>query len=252
MDILTLSAGGDEASRSKLQNLFPHIPAHLKRPSPRPALPAKKHTEAAADPHDTKASKVEKNIAEKSFASRHAILQRPREEVTGKRHIPAWTRAHGIPFLRIKKPQPPALSGYISSRVKRRQRWIDLRVKLYNTIVPLGEAEDEWDDIIDQESDGKGVIDRGTGAIERQTSWAQIYRDAAIGCTLKFQEEGRGSALLSQEMLEVVNRERDLAKKEQRRAKKARKYARRQGIEPTDEQALRPNVAGENEADGGM
>ena len=119
-----------------------------------------------------------------------------------------------------------------------------MRFKMDNTCTPLGEDEDEWDDIIARESSGSVSSDTGNGMVEKRISWAHEFKNLAQGFTQKLQVEGRASALLSQEMLEVVHKERDLARKEQRRARKARRYTRKQEVGSSNEQALLSSAGG--------
>ena len=47
----------------------------------------------------------------------------PRTALSGVRHVPRFVSAMGVPFLRMRKPQPPALSNIIRQRHRRKQSW---------------------------------------------------------------------------------------------------------------------------------
>ena len=72
------------------------------------------------------------------------ILSRPRPVVSGKRRIPVLVNARGIPFLRIKKPQPKFLSGIIRKKLQQRWKRIERRDAL-NYELLVARDEDLWD-----------------------------------------------------------------------------------------------------------
>lgn len=83
-----------------------------------------------------------------STAGRHPdaapILSRPRPVVRGRRRVPVLVSARGIPFLRIKKPQPMVLSGVIRSKLETRWRRVEHR-EMLNTELLFARDEDMWD-----------------------------------------------------------------------------------------------------------
>ncbi|KAJ5086641.1 hypothetical protein NUU61_007948 [Penicillium alfredii] len=73
-----------------------------------------------------------------------SILARPRPVVSGKRRVPVLVNARGIPYLRIKKPQPRNLSGLLRNKLERRWNWIERRDRLQLELL-FAQDEDSWD-----------------------------------------------------------------------------------------------------------
>ncbi|KAL2865471.1 LYR motif-containing protein [Aspergillus lucknowensis] len=90
-----------------------------------------------------------KRVQEKT-ARRHPdatpILSRPRLAVSGQRRIPVLVNARGVPFLRIKKPQPNNLSRVIRSKLERRWAMIERKERLQLELT-YGKDEDRWDNL---------------------------------------------------------------------------------------------------------
>ena len=74
-------------------------------------------------------------------------LDRPFPNVSGRRGVPTLVNANRVPFLRIKKPQPPFLSRIIRSIVKTRNHRILNGERLANELT-YAQDEDEWDRIL--------------------------------------------------------------------------------------------------------
>ncbi|PGH01740.1 hypothetical protein GX51_05056 [Blastomyces parvus] len=126
------------------------------------------------------------------------ILSRPRLQINGPRHVPVLANARGLPFLRIKKPQPPSLSRALRSKLDARWKKILRRDQLEDDIY-LAEQEDKWDLIVKQ-NDG--------------TFWVSTVA-ALFDYTIKtIHYEDEKTKELAQKMWEVVLKERELAKKE--------------------------------------
>ncbi|PWY95062.1 hypothetical protein BO94DRAFT_424253, partial [Aspergillus sclerotioniger CBS 115572] len=93
---------------------------------------------------------------QQSTAKRHPdaepILSRPRPVVSGIRRIPQLVNARGIPFLRIKKPQPKFLSAVINSKLERRWKRME-RLKRLETELPIAIDEDAWDALTGHEEE---------------------------------------------------------------------------------------------------
>ncbi|KAL4943350.1 hypothetical protein BDV06DRAFT_139297 [Aspergillus oleicola] len=134
-----------------------------------------------------------------------SILARPRPVVSGRRHVPVLVNASGIPFLRIKKPQPKNLSRFIRLKVKRRQKILDRQERL-ETEVLFGGDEDHWDLL----TTGR---EKETWTGEIETAIRDVKRLVAT--------ENERRRVLSEKMWEIVLAERKLAEEEeeQRRAK---------------------------------
>ncbi|KAI0887749.1 uncharacterized protein GGS22DRAFT_154162 [Annulohypoxylon maeteangense] len=72
---------------------------------------------------------------------------RPLEELggSGKRHIPRLDMASDIPFLRIKKPQPPVLNRVLTQKIKKRVERYDSLGNYWDEMLPDAELEDAWE-----------------------------------------------------------------------------------------------------------
>ncbi|KAI1452232.1 hypothetical protein F4805DRAFT_43090 [Annulohypoxylon moriforme] len=72
---------------------------------------------------------------------------RPAEELggSGRRHIPRLDMASDLPFLRIKKPQPPLLSRVLTQKIKKRVDRYDTLGYFWEESLPSAELEDAWE-----------------------------------------------------------------------------------------------------------
>ena len=75
------------------------------------------------------------------------ILDRPYQNLSGRRHVPVLVNAIRVPFLRVKKPQPPLLSRIIRNIVKTRNHRIMKGERLANEL-SFAQDEEVWDHIL--------------------------------------------------------------------------------------------------------
>jgi hypothetical protein len=86
-----------------------------------------------------------------------AVLNvRPYAKTSGPRHVPIIASANGVPFLRLSKPQPPALSRMLRQRLNTRINTFHLKVMLANWWMPMANQEDEWDALVEMHA-GRGM-----------------------------------------------------------------------------------------------
>jgi hypothetical protein len=220
IDHLDAAVAGDEESTRFIAGLLARAPPSVKA-SPPVGLPLKSKM---------RGSKSEETIATTSTAPAPKpsteLLSRPHPlpQLSGKRHIPVLFNANHIPILRIKKPQPENLSGFIKHRIKQRQRRHDRRHWLTEQI-EFAQYEDLWDEIVERETgfgEHSGEQDEPTWAEEFEISKAEV--DLAI------HKEGRKNAVMAARMQGVVDREREAferEREERREAKRAGKAERR-------------------------
>ncbi|KAJ6108296.1 hypothetical protein N7523_009619 [Penicillium sp. IBT 18751x] len=134
-----------------------------------------------------------------------SILNRP-QLVSGRRKIPVLVNARGIPFLRIKKPQPANLSGVLRNKLKKRWECIEVRDKL-QTEVLFAKDEDTWDRLTHAGDEG---------------SWAEHPKIALDKIFQKIRETDRRTREMAEKMWQVVLREREaLAEEERQRRRQA-------------------------------
>ncbi|CEO60162.1 hypothetical protein PMG11_04801 [Penicillium brasilianum] len=127
-----------------------------------------------------------------------SILDRPRLSLSGKRKVPVLVNARGVPFLRIKKPQPRNLSGVIRSRLEKRWNRIVTRDRLHVELL-FANDEDAWD-----------RLTRGA----EQPTWTKEVKLALDNVYEKIRETDKKNRELAEGMWNIVLEERELAKKE--------------------------------------
>lgn len=146
--------------------------------------------------------KQETRDFEKTTARRHPdatpILSRPRPVVSGKRRVPIFVNARGVPFLRIKKPQPMNLSGVIRSKLDNRWKRIERRDRLETASV-IAEGENLWDQMT---------------LGQKEVSWANEVQSALKAVNDKIAESDAKNKKLAEDMWQVVLDERKLAAEE--------------------------------------
>ncbi|KAF9887808.1 hypothetical protein FE257_009614 [Aspergillus nanangensis] len=151
--------------------------------------------------------KEESRQLQQQTARRHPdaipILSRPRPVVNGKRRIPVLVNARGIPFLRIKKPQPKNLSGVIRTKLEKRWKRIERRDRLKLELL-FCKDEDHWDQLTD-------------GSHAEQESWSEEVNSAIREVNRQVRESDMKSRQLAEAMWNVVLEERKLAAEEQKR-----------------------------------
>ncbi|THC98949.1 hypothetical protein EYZ11_001586 [Aspergillus tanneri] len=148
--------------------------------------------------------KEETEHFQKLTARRHPdalpILSRPRPVVSGKRRIPVLVNARGVPFLRIKKPQPKNLSGVLRTKLEKRWNLVERRERLQMD-QPFTKDEDDWDSL--------------TGH-EEKTKWRTAVQTAIKDANQKIHHTDMKNKKHAEALWEVVLAERTLAEKEQK------------------------------------
>jgi hypothetical protein len=95
-----------------------------------------------------------------------AVLNvRPYAKTSGPRRVPVLASANGVPFLRLTKPQPPALSRIIQQRLQRKTQLFDTKILLVNWWLPICQLEDAWDELIYAHLDKREDIVKWTDAV---------------------------------------------------------------------------------------
>jgi hypothetical protein len=132
LDHLDASVTGDTASTSTLTRLVSQLPRALIR-----APPSRELGEISSrEPKERLAC----------LPPERAVLNvRPYAKTSGPRRVPILASANGVPFLRLTKPQPPALSRVLRQRLQRKIDVFDTKVLLNNWWLPMCKQEDEWD-----------------------------------------------------------------------------------------------------------
>ena len=189
---------------------------------------------------------MERDAAPFPGASR--TLARPFLNLTGRRHVPVLVNANRVPFLRIKKPQPPFLSRIIRDTVKLREHRLEREARLSREI-PFAKDEDEWDQILYEYSGVK------QGSLE-DPPWRREVR-RAFDTNHKQQVAAiQKRTDLSAKLFAIVEQEKALAQEEKIRsrsvknkARKARQLARRGWTESEIQEKLYPQTEEESSGD---
>lgn len=148
--------------------------------------------------------KREENVRfQKASSRRHpdatSILSRPRPVVKGKRRVPVLVNARGLPFLRIKKPQPKFLSSVLKNKLDRRWKHFLWKERL-DAEVLFARDEDFWDSLT---------------ISEEPVTWFETAESAREDVKRLLREEERKNKKLAEDMWEVVLAERKLAAEEE-------------------------------------
>lgn len=151
---------------------------------------------------------------------RYDVLARPlpKELLSGKRRVPVLVNANHIPTLRLTKPQPPALSGYLHSRIKQRQRRHDRRDML-EAMLGLAGEEERWDQLVG-EKDG--------------SSWTDAVSEALSVVKGQLDWERESNRVWAERLQGVVDREREALEREraeERERKSEKKEDQKQIVE---------------------
>ncbi|KAL4910654.1 hypothetical protein BDW74DRAFT_1180 [Aspergillus multicolor] len=219
LDLVYSAAQGDKEGVDRLSKLLSDVQLVKERKRQH------QNTLAAIRPVkelNKKQKKAEENRQfQKATIRRHpeakSILERPLAKVSGKRHIPVLVSASGIPFLRIKKPQPQSLSRMIRSKVNERQKMMDRRAELEPDML-FAKDEDAWDDL--------------TTGREDEEEWSTAPRDAYYNLKRRLWKDSAKKEALAKSMWEIVLAERELAEKE-KQAEEKQPQRKDQGVYET-------------------
>ncbi|CAK7242768.1 MAG: E2 ubiquitin-conjugating protein mms2 [Sporothrix thermara] len=145
----------------------------------------------------------------------------------GRRRVPRLvTEATGIPFLRLGKPQSPILSRALRFKIAKRRERTLLASNLMKDDAAFAEEEDIWEFNLARALTEAG----GPGAKEFAESVARepTYRSSVVAGAAHLNRllnlETADMLLRSRAYLQIVDRERDLAEKEEKE-RQARKQA---------------------------
>jgi len=214
LDHLDAAAAGDTASTEFLTSLVSTLPPALSRPPPvKPRDPPPPH------PSKKALACLPPELAE--------LNVRPRKTVSGVRRVPILCSANGVPFLRLKKPQPVSLSRILRQKIDRRQKVFDQMVLLDNYWLPIAQAEDDWDDLVIAECGTGAVLDEGAKGIkdskkagewERElwdgVLWVEEIEKAKATNKKAYVDDMAHGREMAKKMIKIIDQEMVLAKKE--------------------------------------
>jgi len=204
LDHLDAARVGDIASAGILARLIAQLPGGLTRPArPRTLLPAPAKSTA--------------RLA--CLPPKRALLNvRPYAKTSGPRHVPIMASANGVPFLRVTKPQPPALSWILNHRIDQKTAIFDLKIELGNWWLPMAKQEDEWDALVNFHA-SKNVDGPSDG-----TKWVDAIRLSEKENQDMYERDQAKDRYLITKMQKIVDAEMELALKEGQTIVRGRKH----------------------------
>ncbi|KAJ4311908.1 hypothetical protein N0V94_007711 [Neodidymelliopsis sp. IMI 364377] len=203
LDKLDVSTTDDSADATSLARLVATLPRGLTAnpprrrspPLPPPPHPSGKHPLAVLPPEK-------------------AVLNvRPYAQVSGPRRVPVIASANGIPFLRLTKPQPPALSRVLRQKLDRRITRFHRKVLLENYWMPLARQEDEWDNLMTAQLKLR----------EDRIKWTDAVFEAERHNQALYEEDVARDKEIVRKMQAIVDQETKLALKEGQEVIRGRK-----------------------------
>ncbi|KAL2759332.1 hypothetical protein ACRALDRAFT_1074333 [Sodiomyces alcalophilus JCM 7366] len=190
----------------------PHPPAE---PKPKPNYP----------PLVTRRVDLEGNVT--YVPTRRPI---PAAQFTGpRRHIPrVFVTAEGIPFLRLKKPQPRILGGVIRNLTQRRVRAVELAEALRHEGLVEAGHEDQWEDLVAREAAREGVADLLDGSelgaeMDRKAGYAGSVRTALAAMAESMQRSRLNAVARTEALVRIADEEKKLWREERARWKEERR-----------------------------
>ncbi|OCL10513.1 hypothetical protein AOQ84DRAFT_374859 [Glonium stellatum] len=190
LDLLDASVGGDSESTAIITSFLAETSSCLTRSLRIQSIKPKARLSSLACPS----------------AKESMLAIRPRPFVPGIRRIPILASASGIPFLRIKKPQPANLSRVLKQKLVARNKGFDRRNILQNYWMPLAIHEDTWDEILHSRL--------GPGSCSFEPTWTDMVKDALQDEKILYDQRMLKDARMAQEMQKIIDQEIELARLE--------------------------------------
>ncbi|KAF2030116.1 hypothetical protein EK21DRAFT_66280 [Setomelanomma holmii] len=191
LDHLDAASNGDTSSAGTISQLIARLPRTLTRTLQPHILPQPQ-------------SLAKERLA--CLPPERAVLNvRPYAQTSGPRHVPILASANGVPFLRITKPQPPALSRMLRQRLETKQRLFDMKVMLANWWLPMAQREDEWDTWINMRA--KRLIDGDDGGVK----WVDAVRFSERENQEAYERDQVKERATTRKMQRIVDLETELA-----------------------------------------
>jgi hypothetical protein len=237
LQILHDTAQGEPKSISRLSSL---LESTLKLSESNEAYRnALRSTSAPASPALVSKAKRVHSSFDNSPQSRtpesRPILERPLplpEIESGKRRVPRFVSVQGISFLHYSKPQSSSLGRVLRQKIAWQASKWGQRKKLSEEIIPLGENEDAWDDLVALQEEREAVTDESSKRGDYQdnanidsTSWNAAARVAEAGIAYDIKKYDQRNLETGRRMVEILKQERVLAANE-KAVLRSRKYRR--------------------------
>jgi hypothetical protein len=187
---------GHVNSTKFIESVIDELPRHTRRPALRNTTP-----------RSSPKSKI--HVAclppEKSV-----LATRPHQQVSGIRQVPILAAANGIPFLRLKKPQPHSLSRILRQKLDARNKNFTERTLLSNYWLPIAGQEDRWDDILRDQTSLEDA--------EPEVRWKTAVRDSFAENRIVYEKMISKDIMIAKKMQSIVDQEKILAAEEKQKA----------------------------------
>lgn len=214
LDIMHAAAHEDSDSISRINQLVRDIESRPKQKRNEARIPT--------TPGLREKKRLENIAFQKQTMYRHPgaepILSRPRSSVAGQRQVPKLVNARGIPFLRIKKPQPQNLSRIIRYKLRFKDKLIERRDRLLVETL-FAKDEEDWDRLITGQPLTEQVI-----YAQHYLPWVEgTWLESPLECYKKAYYDNiefeKKQQALAEKLWKIVLAERKLAAEEEARRK---------------------------------
>ncbi|KAF2266948.1 hypothetical protein CC78DRAFT_531373 [Lojkania enalia] len=202
LDHLDAASAGDASSIAFLLKLIPSLPRGIARLPPQPRL-------SPSPPDRSKKTLACLPPGQKELDAH------PRKVLSGPRHVPILASANGLPFLRLKKPQPENLSRMLRQKLDSRMSLFDKKVLLLNYWAPIAINEDMWDEILRKEC--------GIAESKASPKWLEAISEAKVENNKLHEKHMLADRELALRMQQIVDQETELALKEGQKIVRGRK-----------------------------
>ncbi|KAL1996595.1 hypothetical protein VTN49DRAFT_7460 [Thermomyces lanuginosus] len=221
LDLLHAASQHDENAYSRISAIIEEAQARKRKAQAEARLRGSARPKKPPTPRELKAAWNRQ--FQDATAVRHPnaepIWNRPRPVVPGKRHVPVLVNARGVPFLRIKKPQPQSLSRMIRNKLAQRWKYVKRRDELEVAIL-FAKDEDSWDQKV-------GYAEEATWEAPMREAMDELYKKVA---EFDYKNYERGKKLWK-----IVLAERALAEKEETERKQKEEAERKQKMKHFEE-----------------
>ena len=133
----------------------------------------------------------------------------------GVRFVPTMDECGGVPFLRLRKPAPPALAKWLGLKYIRRKNMFDAYMAMVEDGLSAARLEDEWEKLVGELARAKATPNGGAGLDKDGTTYERGVDDAMKSVMRTLNLEGDDMIARGRAMWDLVEAERELAKKEQ-------------------------------------
>ncbi|KAL1973433.1 hypothetical protein VTN31DRAFT_6068 [Thermomyces dupontii] len=214
LDLLHAASRHDDNARNRISTIIEEAQARKRKAQAEARLRGSARPKKPPTPRELRAAwnRQFQNATAVRHPNAEPIWNRPRPIVPGKRHIPVLVNARGVPFLRIKKPQPQSLSRMIRNKLAQRWRYVERRDELEVAIL-FAKDEDNWDQNV-------GHAEEATWEAPMREAMDELYKKVA---EFDYKNYERGKKLWK-----IVLAERALAEKEEAERKQKEEAERKQ------------------------